>query len=287
MHRVCLCFALAAGALAHVPAAAADDRACDPRQACLDEMPETLPSEPIAAADDDEHVEVLPELDDADTGSDSESRPLPFRFEGSLQGMIAVPMAGERGDTTLGYGITYGVGYGALPLLLGVDFMSASNGDASNISLPATADAPALLVRKTSENRTLYFDLWLRVQPLHWPVRPYVEGFIGRKLAQARYSLIRSGASGEAQTVSAQDWSTSLGFGAGVDFAGLLHLADALSLTLGIRRLQSSHVVFSARADIEGRAVATQSDIASAVWLLSLGIVAWYDLGAPKNDANF
>jgi hypothetical protein len=273
------------------PAAVSGEEPARPEDTAV---PETLPdgmAEMLAGSDPEERelIEALPEADGPIDSAEDEPGPLPFRFEASLQGMLSAPFAGQPGNLALGYAITYGVGYGSLPLLIGLDFMSASSSAGSSFELPADEARPALTLRQDAQNRTLYFDLWARVQPLRWPVRPYVEGFIGTKLAQARYALRRADAEGgTAQNTSAQDWSSSLGYGAGVDFAGLLQLADSVSITLGFRRLHSGGVVLDARTDVAGRSVAARSDIAGPVTLFSIGIIGWLELSRPANpDANF
>jgi opacity protein-like surface antigen len=136
---------------------------------------------------------------------------------------------------------------------------------------------------KETQNRTLYFDAWLRVQPRDWPVRPYVEGFAGARLAMVHYSLSGAESNVDSSVWSdAQEWSSSLGWGAGVDFAGLLQIADTVSFTLGARRLHGKHVSFTLEGSVSGDQVSTEHDVAGSVTLFMLGIVAWFDLGKPS-----
>jgi hypothetical protein len=272
MRRLAMCFGLAALTSVLSTVASADER----------EMPEVLTEEPAFAGDytqAETQVETLPELEPAP--DDDDSGPLPLRFEASLQGMLAVPFAGDRGSSAFGFAITYGVGYGEIPLLLGLDFMSASSSAAGSFQMPA-AEGDALPMRKHAQSKTLYFDLWLRVQPPRWALRPYLEGFIGAKLVEVRYSLNRAdAASDDAVSGSADDWSRSLGYGAGIDFAGLLKLAGAVSITLGVRRVHAPRATFTLRGDVGGQRVTTRQDVASSALLFSLGIMGWLDRSVP------
>jgi hypothetical protein len=289
MLRTCVCFLLltAAPGMAFADSGDVPDTLPDDDMPALhahpDDIPDTLPDDDMPAlhAHPDDIPDMLPD-DSQSHRAATDSTPLPIRFEATLTGAAAFPNAGEGGNTSLGFGVTYGIGWGSIPLYIGLDFMSAGSNGSTNFRASA-ADGGALQVQTSSDNRTLYFDLWTRLQPPHWPVRPYVEGFIGTKVAQTRYSLFPAGGSaGDSQYTS--HWSKSYGLGAGLDFAGLLHVADAVSITLGVRLLQGAHWSFPATTTIASQTVSTRLEVASSVTILMLGIVAWFDLAAPATD---
>jgi hypothetical protein len=251
-----------------------------------DDVPDTLPDD-LPALGPTQHADDVPETlpdDDAQAKNAAlESTPLPIRFQATLSGMAAFPMAGEGGDTALGFAVTYGVAWGSIPLSIGLDFMSAGSSGSTSFRAPA-ADGGTLPVQTSSDNRTLYFDLWTRLQPPHWPVRPYLEGFIGTKVAQTRYSIFPAGGSAGDDSQYTSHWSKSYGWGVGLDFAGLLHIAGAVSITLGVRSLNGSHRSVPALTTIAGQTVSTRLDVASSVTIVMLGIVAFFDLAAPAVD---
>ncbi|HKP60057.1 MAG TPA: hypothetical protein VJV78_25205 [Polyangiales bacterium] len=237
----------------------------------------------VAAANDDDEsdgqVNFLPEDPDGPPVEPA-SPPLPFHFEATLGGVLSVPFANEPGETAFGFGMTYGIGYGMIPVMLGVDFISAGGGSGESLAVQG-ADG-MVEAHKDSKSRTLYFDVWLRVQPRNWSVRPYIEGFAGAKLAMLQYSLNDGQSASDASWSDEQEWTSSLGYGAGVDFAGLLHLADTLSITLGARRVHGRVATFSLNGSVDGDKVSTTHDVAGSVTLFMLGIVAWFDMGTSS-----
>lgn len=244
-----------------------------------DEQVNFLPEDPNAS-DTSEQVNFLPEEPDSSETPEPESAPIPLRFEATLQGMLAVPFASESKPTAFGYAVTYGMGYGEFPFMFGVDFMSAGGDTAGNFAATGS-DGEAMEFRKEAANKTLYFDAWLRLRPKSWAVRPYVEGFAGARLAQLRYSVNLVAAPSDTGTSGTDEhWTTSLGWGAGVDFAGLLHIGDALSVTLGMRRLHGPPTKFTLTGDIDGHQVTTGHQVAGSVTMFMAGITTWLDLGA-------
>jgi hypothetical protein len=237
--------------------------------------PDTLPesSEPPEMLSD-EPPAVAPQLEP--TGP-------PIRFEAALVGLLAFPFSSQADAMALGFAVTYGVGWGEIPILIGLDFMSAGNEQSSPAMISASPDQPALLATKAEQNRTFYFDLWTRVQPPHWPVRPYVEGFIGTKLLQTKYSLaiVNQGATSSA---SDHGWASSVGFGAGVDFLGLLGADQAISLTLGFRWLHGAEVTINRQTVVDGGTVVTKQHEPTNVTIYMLGISGRFDLSAPDNQ---
>jgi hypothetical protein len=229
--------------------------------------------------DDGTQVEYLPEEPDAPPPQDSQ--PPPLRFEATLGALLTVPFSGQPSGTGFGFATTYGVGWGWLPIMIGLDFMSASASSSSNFQAPGDTDP--IDVHKEAESRTLYFDAWLRVRPRDWAVRPYVEGFAGARLTSVKYSLASQEQMMDASSGSDEEWSSSLGYGGGVDFAGLLHIGETVSLSLGVRRLHGQRAKFTLSGSVAGQQVSTKQDVAGSVTMFMLGIVAWFDLGGPSS----
>jgi hypothetical protein len=110
-----------------------------------------------------------------------------------------------------------------------------------------------------------------------------VEGFAGARLVMLQYALSNTEPAEDSISWSDdEEWSSSLGWGGGVDFAGLLHIADTVSLTLGARRLHGRHVTFTVDGSVSGEHVTTEHKVAGSVTMFMLGIVAWFDLGKPS-----
>src|ERR1700759_4053630 len=149
---------------------------CSPPSAAQD-MPGTL-------SDDEESTsEMPPSLPDEAPGASAhhEEKP-PIRFEGSLSAVLGYPFSADDAEASFGFGVTYGVGYGEIPLLLGLDFgMLNASGTSGAITIDQADDGGHMLATQDPHTRTFYFDAFLRVQPVNWPVRPYAEGFIGTK----------------------------------------------------------------------------------------------------------
>ncbi|MET0387213.1 MAG: hypothetical protein ABW321_14690 [Polyangiales bacterium] len=264
-----LCVALCARVGAQPPSAAGED-----------DLPAGLPDDDLQPSAADY------ESPDPQPAPDSDYTRPPIRFEGNFLGALALRFAGEGGPASYGFGITYGIGYGALPLMLGIDYMSANANDISSlIALELPAEDASVSATRSAKDRTHYFDAWLRVQPPHWAVRPYIEGFLGTKLLQTQYSLSLSPGSDAAKsdTVTDHAWVGSYGWGAGVDFWGLFKIANTLSVTLGFRQLNSSTASFSRRLLIDGREGIAHYTISTTVFLITAGVMGHFDMSAPRD----
>ncbi|HYQ46200.1 MAG TPA: hypothetical protein VER11_29725 [Polyangiaceae bacterium] len=110
-------------------------------------------------------------------------------------------------------------------------------------------DEPRAAPRSSRSDQSILFDTWLRLEPPRWRVRPYVEGFVGPKLLDTRYSLSFPGGSGTA-SVNDQATASNYGFGAGLE-ALLARASDnpgsALFVALGFRELYGGHAAFHSR----------------------------------------
>jgi hypothetical protein len=257
-----------------------------PPPSAAQDMPSTLPD------DGDSESEMPASLpDDAPPPpADYEGRP-PIRFEGSLSAALGYPFSAHDAEISFGFGVTYGVGYGELPLLLGLDFAMLNTSDSSSpITLDEGDDGGRVLAMQTARARTFYFDAFVRVQPPNWPVRPYVEGFIGTKLVQSRYTLALPSSSdmpaadGGQTTLDDHAWAESFGFGAGVDLWGAWSSAGGgISLTFGVRQLYGAEARFSRELVIDGHSATARSSLPTTITLFMAGIMGRFDLNASDD----
>jgi hypothetical protein len=244
--------------------------------------PTTLPDNdapPVHAEDYD--PTTLPD-DNPKAAGDSDYEPSPIRFEGEFVGLFAFPFDGS--SPALGFAATYGVGWGAIPIMLGLDFMTGNRLGTGTSQANIVVNDQMQVVTNTSKLRTYYFDVWLRVQPPRWRVRPYAEGFLGTKFVQTQYTQTFSdAASAEPVVGSDSAWSNSIGWGVGVDFLDLVSADANLSLTLGVRRLSGADVSIEVPAFVDGADIVTKHSLRTSVTIVMLGISGRVDLSAPHN----
>lgn len=235
-----------------------------------------------ARAQSSELPATLP--DDAPAPTPSRLGP-PLRFEASLNVALSVPAPRNPDVAGFGFALTYGVGWDEIPLALGLDFASVSSiGDASLTTDLALMEGAEPAERSTS-TRLLHFDAWLRLQPAHWVVRPYGEGFIGAQLFQGKYLFhVGPDASDLAQS---EAWLGSWGWGAGVELCGLLNRAGTLSLTLGMRRVYGETVRVARSVVVRNQRVETRYEADTSVWLFMLGIGLHYEMSDPHPSSSF
>jgi hypothetical protein len=222
--------------------------------------------------------------DDGPPPEPSEAGP-PIRFEASINAALSAPLAHNPDVVGFGFALTYGVGWGDIPLTLGLDFMSVSSvGDASSSLDLSLMDGPTPVDRKVSA-RILHFDAWLRVQPGHWFVRPYAEGFIGSQLFQGKYRF--SAGPDTSDLAQAEDWVRNWGWGAGLEINGILNRAGTMSLTLGMRRVFGSTASVARSVVIRNERVPTHYEADTSVLLFMIGIGLHYELSDPPPSHEF
>ena len=229
-------------------------------------MPSSLPEDTTLAASDD-------------TG-------LPLRFELNFVGALGYRPEAASGAMSYGFGVTYGMGWGDIPLTLGVNFFSINTSDhVSPVAFAPSGEQAIVEATQRSRERTMHFDLWLRVQPAHWLVRPYVEGFWGAQLVQTQYSLRlpAEDAAASSDKLSDQSWVMNLGWGAGVDFWGLFNANHTMSLTLGVRQFFGGDAGFKRRTQIGDASVQADYPYAIKGFVFMLGLVTVFDLGEPPD----
>jgi hypothetical protein len=239
------------------------------------DMPDTLPELPADAA--------APQADGAEaepsTAADGSAEPpsVGLRLEAQLLGAVSFPSAGEPGGVATGFGITYGVGWGAIPIMIGLDFMSVGRSSTKTSRITTIDGETVLPVTRTSSDRLLDFDVWLRVQPPRWPVRPYAEGFVGAKLVETRYATTSEGDEEEATDGGDDAWTRVLGWGVGVDFMGLFSPVASFSLTLGVRRVHGAEVELKRPVLVDGRGAAVRRSVSTDETILMAGLCGRYD----------
>jgi hypothetical protein len=250
-----------------------------------DDMPETLPDDDPETLSDEElvrrHKADMPAtLSDDDPAPISDSTPPPIRFEASINAALSVPVGRNPDVAGFGFAVTYGAGWGEIPLALGVDFISVGSiGDATSQLELELKDGPQRAERFVN-TRLLHFDAWLRVQPAHFWFRPYAEAFFGAQLFQGKY-VFRAGPI-ESERAQADEWGRNVGWGIGMEFIELLSSARSLSLTLGMRRIYADSVSVSRPVAIGEERIETRYAAATPVLLFMVGIGLHYELSDPK-----
>jgi hypothetical protein len=227
-------------------------------------------SAPSVRADDSDYATTLPE--DSTTPPAPAPYQPPLRFELQLAGALALPWHSSEGSVGLGFGLFYGVGWGDLPLLLGLDFMSFDGATRAKTQVDIWSDGQHYVGIKTARDRVLCFDLWVRVQPPFWPVRPYLEGFVGEKLLQTSYTFDFGTDNTMNDYAKDHDWTSSLGWGAGIDVPGLLSRDGQISLTLGFRRLKGARAQLARSVQLNGATSVATHSVATDETILMLGV---------------
>jgi hypothetical protein len=200
----------------------------------------------------------------------------PLRVDAAVEGVMAKPFEGARSISDWGYGLMLsgGVHWKDLPISVGVDLVGIRWGRSTSLVDVQLGDTTAAL-EETRLDQTILFDSWLRLQPQTWRVRPFVEGLLGLKLLDTKYSLAFAAGDGETSTVTDQSSASSIGWGAGVDVL-LANASDgtgsAVFATLGVREIGGSRASFSRVQESAGMTQAVRFDVATHSTLILLGI---------------
>jgi hypothetical protein len=245
----------------------------------LRDMPETLPAEPPqnAVPAGESSAPMTPPREES---ASEKPAPAGLRLEAQLLAAMSFPFGGKESGSAFGFGISYGAGWGTIPILIGLDFMSVGRSSSATLQLSSADDVVPTTVTRTSSDRLLDFDLWLRVQPPRWPVRPYAEGFVGAKLIRASWAIASHDK--VTKTGSDSEWASALGWGVGVDFMGLFNAVAAFSLTLGMRRLHGSDVALERPSVSDGRVVVHKRQVATNETIFMAGLCGRYDFEAAE-----
>src|SRR5262245_28292152 len=96
------------------------------------DMPETLPE---LAQDDTTPTRRATETQE-NASTEAEPR-VGLRLEAQILVALAFPFGGNEQGSAFGYGLTYGAGWGEIPIMIGLDFMSVgrSNSTTSRVTV--------------------------------------------------------------------------------------------------------------------------------------------------------
>ncbi|MGH7272533.1 MAG: hypothetical protein ACREJ3_19055, partial [Polyangiaceae bacterium] len=180
----------------------------------------------------------------------------------------------------LGFLVGIGAGWGHIPVAIGGDFTALYWGSQdSDLLIPTgSTPLPATLHR---EDVTIGLDLWARVQPPYWIVRPYLEGFVGGRVLQSSYSLAFVNSGTSTDTNGDSDIGGHFGWGAGIDVP--VSKNPSIVLTLGFRSISGAKATFSRMEQTSSGSVLAQYDFSTDTTLFLLGIAARFD--APPQVA--
>jgi hypothetical protein len=179
--------------------------------------------------------------------------PTPISVDVVLDFVLAKPFEGARSLGDWGYGLMLSAGgrWRDLPFSVGLDLQAIRWGHSSSLIDVQLGDTWATLERSRLD-QSIVFDSWLRFEPFRWRVQPYLEGFVGLKMLDTKYSLSFLDGDGTTSTVTDQASASNYGFGAGMNV--LLAYANdrggsALSATLGFRALYGGRASFTRAPD--------------------------------------
>jgi hypothetical protein len=250
------------------------------------DMPVTLPDDD-SKPDHDSGTTRL--LDEEAERAHSDGSPTPvqedepagppgIRFEASINATLSAPIGNNPDVAGFGYAVTYGAGWGEIPLALGVDFISVGSiGDATS-QVEVELQEQTQRVERAVNTRLMHFDAWVRLQPAHYWVRPYVEGFFGAQLFQGRYLLRFSNQ--QSDLAQADDWGRNFGWGLGAEFVDLLG-STGMSLTLGMRYVYGHDVRVARSIVLANERLQARYDADTSVLLFMVGIGLHYELANP------
>jgi hypothetical protein len=189
---------------------------------------------------------------------------------------MAQPFEGARSLADWGYGVSLlgGTHWRDFPVSFGFDLNAIRWGQAQSVFEVRVGDSTQPL-EETRTDQSVLFDSWLRLQPVDWPVRPYMEGVLGLKLLDTRYSIALVDGSGSTGTVTDQATAGTAGFGFGVD-ALIARATDgsgsAVFATLGVRKLWGNNASFTRAPDASSVNRSVAFDVPTNTTLIFLGI---------------
>jgi hypothetical protein len=191
----------------------------------------------------------------------------PLRGDARIVGFISTPFGGNLDGTGAGFGIAANFGWGKIPLTFGIDVMTAYFGSSTSVENYQTGDT-VTTVRRDRTDKDYFLDLSVRLQPIDWWARPYLEGVAGTKLLETDYNLSIIDTDTTTSTQSDHDWAGSIGWGAGLDLGGTQ--THAIGFTLGVRRLNGATASFSRTLDMSNTAVHYTSPTSTTFWMMGV-----------------
>ena len=200
----------------------------------------------------------------------------PWGLDFAVTAVIAEPFEGAHSLGDWGYGLSLlgGTHWRDFPVSFGFDLTAIRWGQARSV-FDARLGGSTQPLEETRTDQTILISSWLRLQPVNWPVRPYVEGMLGLKVLDTRYSFALRDGTGSTGAVTDQASASNAGFGLGVD-ALLAHATDgsgsAVFATLGVRRLWGSDASFTRAPDASSANRSVSFNVPTNTTLILLGI---------------
>jgi len=209
----------------------------------------------------------------------------PFQAEFGFNLLTVSPFGGgPLGDYGYGLGFLFGVAWKGLPLTLGANFLYARWGSSTReFGFDVGDQVVRAALRRTDQ--TGFFDVWLRLQPSAWWLRPYLEGVIGVKTLSSNYTLVVDGGIGATEDQSRSTLVGSAGFGAGLElFATGNDQGARLYVTLAFRWLHGGRAAFpgaSMNTTLRGQ----RAEVETTTTMITLGISVTADIfGQSESD---
>jgi hypothetical protein len=191
-----------------------------------------------------------------------------------LSAIAAVPYgpSGAGEQLELGFNADFRVGYGPVPLTLGLELGGLFGSQERQRATFDDADAFGGEIDTTlkRDRQMMLIDLVLRVQPRQFFLRPYAEGVVGLQITTNHYTA--------QLTHSEQVWdedgvaSTSIGWGLGLDIA----FDDTLGLWLGFRRIYGPTLLRSYATLDQLQTPVVRYTQAANVTMFMVGITSMY-----------
>jgi len=223
---------------------------------------------------------VLPRTATAEGTPEPESRlgPVaPLSVDVALSFAMAQPFEGARSFGDWGYGLMLlaGVRWKELPISAGFDLQAIRWGRSSSSIDVQLGDRQATL-EQSRLDQTIIVDSWIRLEPPRWRMKPYLEGFVGLKMLDTKYSLSFVNGMGTTSTVTDQASASNYGFGVGLSVL-LAEASDAsgsaLSITLGLRELYGSKASFTRAPDSSSVNQTVSFDLPTRSTVIMLGFL--------------
>jgi hypothetical protein len=199
-----------------------------------------------------------------------------FRGEVELGAFLSTPFHGSGGSMGFGWRFALGIGWDRIPLTFGIEGQGAYFGDSSSRG-QVLLGGEAIQVEQARSDSVLFLDFLVRLQPPHWPVRPYLEGVAGPKRVRTDYAVTFVGGTGAALITTQDDWTHTLGAGVGVD----VPLSQRLWLTGGARYLAGGAISYRAAASAGDGAILYSTG--TTITTFALGIAGRFS-GTPTSD---
>jgi hypothetical protein len=200
----------------------------------------------------------------------------PWGYDFAVTALLAEPFEGAHSLGDWGYGLSLlgGAHFRDIPLSAGLDLSGIRWGQASSVVAVRFTDSTQAL-EETRTDQTVIIGSWLRLEPTSWLIRPYVEGLVGLKLLNTRYSFAFLQGMGSTSAVTDQAVASNAGLGLGVD-ALLAHASNgaesAVFATLGVRRIWGSHASFTRAPDASSVNRTVSFDVPTDSTMILLGI---------------